>query len=63
MLKVLFAIATFIMASFVVVLTFIATKQDKDQITVKYDCRMLMGSWHPDVPKVVIEECKKRIKQ
>jgi len=63
MLKVLFAIAIFIMASFVVVLTFIATKQDKDQITVKYDCRMLLGSWHPDFPLAVVEECKKRIKQ
>jgi hypothetical protein len=63
MIKFLFAIAIFIMASFVVVLTFIATKQDKDQITVRYDCRALMGNWHPDFPAEVVAECKKRIKQ
>ena len=27
---------------------------------VKYDCRMLMGGWHPDVPKSVQDECRKR---
>jgi hypothetical protein len=33
----------------------------KDQVVVvKYDCRMLMGGWHPDVPVRVQEECKKR---
>jgi hypothetical protein len=26
---------------------------------VKYDCRLLMGGWHPDVPSKVIEECRK----
>jgi hypothetical protein len=30
---------------------------------VGYDCRMLIGGWHPDVPKQVINECRKeRIK-
>jgi hypothetical protein len=29
-----------------------------DQVT--YDCRMLMGGWHPDVPVKVMEECRKR---
>ena len=33
--------------------------QDKNQVVVKYDCRMLMGSWHPDVPVSVQEECRK----
>jgi hypothetical protein len=26
----------------------------------KYDCRVLIGGWHPDVPAKVIEECRKR---
>jgi len=33
-----------------------------DQAT--YDCRMLMGGWHPDVPIKVQEECRnKRIEK
>jgi hypothetical protein len=34
--------------------------QDQNQIVVKYDCRMLIGGWHPDVPVAVQEECRKR---
>ena len=34
--------------------------QDQNQVVVKYDCRMLMGGWHPDVPVAVQEECRKR---
>ena len=26
---------------------------------VRYNCDMLIGSWHPDVPQKVIEECRK----
>jgi hypothetical protein len=63
MLNFLFGAVIFVVVSFVVVLTFILVQQDKDRVTVTYDCRMLMGNWHPDVPKVVIEECKKRIKE
>ena len=28
-------------------------------VVVKYDCKMLMGGWHPDVPVAVQEECRK----
>jgi hypothetical protein len=63
MVKFLFGVLSLIVLVFVIALTFIAAAQDKDRVTVKYDCRMLMGNWHPDVPKVVIEECKKRIKE
>jgi len=31
---------------------------DKPQ-EVRYNCDMLIGSWHPDVPVKVIEECRK----
>ena len=33
---------------------------DKNQVVVKYDCRVLIGGWHPDVPTAVQEECRKR---
>jgi hypothetical protein len=31
---------------------------DKPQ-EVRYNCDMLIGDWHPDVPVKVIEECRK----
>lgn len=31
-----------------------------DVVVVKYDCSMLIGGWHPDVPAKVQEECRKR---
>ena len=34
--------------------------QDKNQVVVKYDCRMLMGGWHPDIPVAVQEACRKK---
>ena len=27
---------------------------------VKYNCDMLIGSWHPDVPQKIIDECLKQ---
>ena len=29
-------------------------------VVVKYDCSMLIGGWHPDVPVKVQEECRQR---
>jgi hypothetical protein len=30
-----------------------------DKLTVvRYDCDMLIGGWHPDVPREVIEQCR-----
>jgi hypothetical protein len=31
-----------------------------DKMVVKYDCRQLIGGWHPDIPTQVMEECRKR---
>jgi hypothetical protein len=28
---------------------------------IKYNCDMLIGGWHPDVPAKVIEQCRKRM--
>jgi hypothetical protein len=27
-------------------------------VVVKYDCRVLIGGWHPDVPQSVQDECR-----
>lgn len=29
------------------------------QVVIRYNCNMLMGSWHPDVPREVIDQCRK----
>jgi hypothetical protein len=34
--------------------------QDKTKVVVKYDCRILIGGGHPDMPVAVQEECRKR---
>jgi len=62
MVKVIFTALSFIVLVFVIALTFILAKQDKDRVTITYDCRMLQGNWHPDFPIALMEECKKRIK-
>lgn len=31
-----------------------------DVVVVKYDCGLLLGGWHPDIPLKVQEECRKR---
>jgi hypothetical protein len=49
---------TFVIVLGMLVLAF--WPQDRNQVVVKYDCRMLMGGWHPDVPVAVQEECRKR---
>jgi hypothetical protein len=51
-------VVTFVIIISVLVLAF--WPQDRNQVVVKYDCRQLMGSWHPDVPVAVQEECRKR---
>jgi len=32
-------------------------KFDKQQ-TVRYNCDILIGGWHPDVPREVIDQCR-----
>jgi hypothetical protein len=27
----------------------------------RFDCRMLIGGWHPDVPRKVVEQCRKGV--
>jgi hypothetical protein len=34
-----------------------------DTVTpIKYNCEMLLGSWHPDFPPEVINECRKKLR-
>ncbi len=51
-------VVTFAIIAIVLILAF--WPQDKTVVVVKYDCRQLMGGWHPDVPLAVQEECRKR---
>lgn len=51
-------VVTFVIIISVLVLAF--WPQDRNQVVVKYDCRQLIGGWHPDVPVAVQEECRKR---
>ena len=51
-------IVTFAIIITVLILAF--WPQDQNQVVVKYDCRQLIGGWHPDVPTAVQEECRKR---
>ena len=33
-----------------------------DKVTpIKYNCNMLIGGWHPDVPPQVLQECRKKV--
>ena len=50
---------TFSIVIGVLVLAFWPTTKG-NVVIVKYDCSMLIGGWHPDVPVKVQEECKKR---
>ena len=43
-----------------IVLMLAGWPSNKTEVVVKYDCRMLIGGWHPDFPAKVIEECKQR---
>jgi hypothetical protein len=51
--------------AFVIVLTILAGAGltyeilHNPKVSVKYDCRILMGGWHPDVPVEVQQECRK----
>ena len=50
---------TFSIIILVLALTFWPSSKS-NVVVVKYDCSMLVGGWHPDVPVKVQEECRKR---
>jgi uncharacterized integral membrane protein len=51
-------VTTFAILVGILVLTF--WPQNQTMVVVKYDCRQLIGGWHPDIPATVQEECRKR---
>jgi hypothetical protein len=50
---------TFSIIIAVVILSFWPTNKGS-VVVVQYDCRVLIGGWHPDIPTKVQEECRKR---
>jgi hypothetical protein len=53
-------LATAGIAFMIGVVLFFSWPVDKNNTVAKYDCRMLIGGWHPDVPVAVQEECRKK---
>jgi len=47
-------------SAIVIALWMLAVWPNNTTKVVTYDCRMLIGGWHPDFPAKVIEECKQR---
>jgi hypothetical protein len=43
-----------------IVLMLAGWPSNKTEVVVKYDCRMLIGGWHPDFPAKVVDECRQR---
>ena len=39
----------------------LAGVRDESIKTNKFDCRLLIGGWHPDVPQKVIKQCQKGV--
>jgi hypothetical protein len=39
-------------------LIFLVGYIESSTVTVRYDCRMLIGGWHPDFPAKVVEDCR-----
>lgn len=34
------------------------TMYNQEKNTVHFDCRQLIGGWHPDIPKQIVDECR-----
>jgi hypothetical protein len=47
-------------AAVVAVLIIIVTAHRDKTITVRYDCALLIGGWHPDFPPEAIEACRRK---
>lgn len=52
-------IVTFAILLAILVLAFWPANKNQ-YVIVKYDCRQLIGGWHPDIPIKVQEECRKK---
>ena len=46
--------------SIVTIAIIVLTSSRDNLVPVKYDCALLIGSWHPDFPPDAIEACRKK---
>ena len=58
-MKLLLTISACIVVTVIGLITLIHFAES-NTVTVKYDCRVLIGGWHPDVPAAVQEQCRSR---
>ena len=49
------------MAILSVVIITLTSARDEAIKPNRFDCRLLIGGWHPDVPKQIVEQCQKGI--
>ena len=54
-----FAIGVFSIVAVAIIV--LASVRDESIQTNKFDCRLLIGGWHPDVPLKVIKQCQKGV--
>jgi hypothetical protein len=48
------------MAVAVIVLAMLMHFDRSDTVTARYDCRILIGGWHPDVSNTIQQACRSR---
>jgi len=58
----LFIVYCIFMALIMGTLAYAYTHPKYPKVEIQYDCRMLIGGWHPDVPQQVINECREKMK-
>jgi hypothetical protein len=46
----------------IIVIIMLINHVESTTVTVQYDCGMLIGGWHPDVPPEVQQQCRKKLK-
>ena len=51
-----------ILGMFSVGMIVLAGMRDESIQPNRFDCRMLIGGWHPDVPAKITEQCRKGVK-
>jgi len=58
-MKLLLSIAVGVVGTMVLLISLVHIAES-NTVVVRYDCRQLIGGWHPDIPEAVQKECKSR---
>jgi hypothetical protein len=58
-MKLLLSISALV-AGIMIVFIVLIRLAELNTVTVQYNCGMLIGGWHPDVPPAVQQLCKQR---